>query len=248
MALVVSSDASAASAGVENEVKETMERRKLLLGMGSLAATGAAGLGTGAFSSASAGRGISVQVRSDTNAYLGISGDPDYTAETNGTLEINIDGNGQGGSGINGNATTEFTDLLTITNQGTELVLVWLNLNDLNSMIGPNPGTGDGSYVTAYLSMEANALANGTGSGMDGGGGTSATQGTSGSPGQWGVFVPPGESVDIALGFYGIPEDDIGSMYDSTIEINAAAEDSEIFKDVVPNYSFPNNPSRPVVP
>jgi hypothetical protein len=204
-------------------------------------------IGTGAFASESAARAISVQVKSDTNAYLGITGDPDYTSETNGTLEINFDNNGNG-TGLNANATTEFTDLLTVTNQGTELVLVWLNLNDLNTNIGPDPGTGDGSYATAYLSMQDSALANGTGSGMDGGGGTSGTQGTSGAPGQWGVFVPPGESVDIALGFYGIPAGDVGAVYDADIEVNAAAEDSEIFKDVVPSYSFPGNPSRPYVP
>ena len=215
--------------------------------MGSLAAGGAAAIGTGAFSSATAERGISVQVRSDSNAYLGISGDPNYTSETNGTLEINLDANGEG-TGINGNATTEFTDLLTVTNQGTKLALVWINLNELNSVIGPDPGTNDGSYATAYLSMEDNELANGTGSGMDCGGGTSATQGPSGSPGQWGVFVPPGESIDIALGFYNIPASDIGGMYNESIEVNAAAEDSEIFKNVVPNYNFPNNPSRPYVP
>ncbi|SFH55340.1 hypothetical protein SAMN04488066_10868 [Halorubrum aquaticum] len=215
--------------------------------MGSLAAGGAATIGTGAFSSATAERAISTQVRTDSNAYLGITGDSDYTTETNGTLEINFDSNGNG-TGLNANATTEFTDLLTVTNQGTELVLVWLNLNDLNALIGPDPGTNDGSYATAYLSMQANALANGTGGGMDGGDGTSTGQGTSGAPGQWGVFVPSGESVDIALGFYNIPAGDVGQVYNADIEVNAAAEDSEYFKDVVPEYSFPNNPSRPYVP
>lgn len=225
-----------------------MQRRNFLVGLGTIAAGSAAAVGTGAFSSVSAERSVSVQVKSDTNAYVGIDGDPAYTSETNGTLEINFDGNGEGGTGLNGDATTEFTDLLTVTNQGTDLALVWVNLNDLNAAIGPNPGTSDGSYATAYLSMDDSALANGAGSGMDGGGGTSATQGSSGAPGQWGVFVPPGESVDIALGFYGIPEGDIGGIYDETIGINAATEDSEIFKDVVPNYTFPNDPSRPYVP
>ena len=224
-----------------------MQRRKYIAALGSLAAGGAAIGGTGAYATASAGREIDVQVRSDTNAYLGITGDPDYTSETNGTLEVNFDNNGDG-TGLNANATTEFTDLLTVTNQGTELVLVWVNLNDLNTNIGPDPGTSDGSYATAYLSMQDSALANGTGSGMDGGGGTSGTQGTSGSPGQWGVFVPPGESVDIALGFYNIPAGDVGAVYDADIEVNAAAEDSEIFQNVVPNYNFPGNPSRPYVP
>jgi len=228
-----------------------MERRKFVVGLGSLAAGGAAAMGSGAFSTASANRNIGVQVRSDTNAYLGLSGDPDYTAETNGTLEINFDGNGQG-SGINGNADTEFTDLLTVSNQGTELVLVWIDLNALNAEIGPNSGTADGSFVTAYLSMDANALANGTGSGMDGGDGIAdpgeQAPGTSGPTGAWGVFVPPGESVDIALSFIGVPASDIGDVYNATLGINAASEDAEIFSDVVDQYSYPNNPARPVVP
>jgi hypothetical protein len=224
-----------------------MQRRKFIAGVGSLAAGAAAVTGTGAFSTVTAERSMEVQVQTDQNAYVGISGDSDYTTQTNGTLEINLDDNGTG-KGLNANATTEFTDLITVTNQGTDLALVWLNLNNLNAQIGPDPGTNDGSYVTAYLSMQDSAIANGTGAGMDGGGGTSATMGTSGSPGDWGVFVPPGESVDIALGFYGIPAGDVGAVYDSTIEVNAATEDSEYFKNVVPNYTFPNNPQRPYAP
>jgi hypothetical protein len=175
---------------------------------------------------------MDVNVSSDENAYLQIKGDPDYTEQTNGTLEVNLQGNGRG-NGLNGNATTEFTDLLLVRNQGTDNVLVWVNLNDLNSQIGPDPGTSDDQYVTSYLSMDN------YGAGMDGGGGTSATQGTSGAPGQWGVFLAPGKRAEIALGFYNVPEDDIGSMYDADIGINAATKDSEYFKNVIPNYTFP---------
>ncbi len=174
-----------------------------------------------------------MNVSTDENAYLQIQGDPDYTSQTNGTLQVDLQGNGQG-SGLNGNATTEFTDLLLVRNQGTENVLLWLNLNDLNSQIGPDPGTSDGQYVTSYLSMDS------YGAGMDGGGGTSSTQGTSGAPGAWGVFVAPGQQAEIALGFYDVPEDDIGSMYEADIGINAASADSEYFKDVVPTYTFPS--------
>jgi len=217
----------------------TMQRRDFVVGMGALASGSAAVLGSGAFSSVTAERSVSVQVRSDSNAYLGISGYPDYTEETNGTLEINFDGNGQA-SGINGNATTEFTDVLQITNQGTDDALVWINLNDLNSQIGSVPGTGDGEYVTSYLSMDN------YGNGMDAGDGTG--NGTSGGAGAAGVFVAPGEMAEIALGFYNIPEGDIGSVYDTTLGVNAAAQDSEFFKYVVPNYDFPGESGGPSVP
>lgn len=193
-------------------------------------------MGTGAFSSVSANRAIDVNVANDANAYLQIKGDPDYTSQTNGTLQIDLQNNGQG-NGLNGNATTEFADLLLVRNQGNEDVLLWLNLNDLNSQIGPDSGTNDNQYVTAYLSMDS------YGAGMDGGDGTSTSppgQGTSGAPGQWGVFLAPGKRAEIALGFYNVPEDDIGSMYQADIGINAATVDSEIFKNVVPNYTFPS--------
>ncbi|WP_424003624.1 hypothetical protein ACOZ4I_04950 [Haloarcula salina] len=217
-----------------------MQRRKFLVGMGSLAAGSAAAMGTGAFSTASADRAMDVNVSNDQNAYLKLGGDPDYTSYTNGTLQIDLQGNNQNGSGLNGGATTEFADLISVTNQGTENILLWLNLNDLNSLIGPDPSTSDGQYVTAYLSMDN------VGAGMDGGGGTSSTKGTSGNPGQWGVFVAPGHTANIALGFYNIPEDDIGSIYEADIGLNAASDDSEIFKDVVSNYTFPENGSPTV--
>lgn len=203
-----------------------MQRRKFLATVGSLTAASAAAIGTGAFSSVTASRAITVQVKGDSNAYLGISGDPDYTSETDGTLEINLDGNGNG-SGLNGDATTEFADLLTVSNQGTKNALVWVDLNDLNDQLSSG-------YVTAYLSMDD------YGAGMDGGGGTSATQGTSGAPGQWGVFVAPGYTAEIALGFYNIPEEDINSVYEADIGINAASKDSEMFNNVVSNYTFPS--------
>ncbi|WP_380679437.1 hypothetical protein [Salinigranum sp. GCM10025319] len=210
-----------------------MQRRKYLAALGSLAAGGAAIGGTGAFSAVSASRAMDVNVATDENAYLQIKGDPDYTTQSNGTLQVDLQGNGQG-SGLNGDATTEFTDLLLVRNQGTDNVLLWVNLNDLNALIGPDPGTNDGQYVTSYLSMD------GYGAGMDGGGGTSATKGTSGAPGAWGVFLAPGKRAEIALGFYDVPEDDIGSIYEADIGVNAASVDSEYFKNVVPNYTFPS--------
>ena len=178
----------------------------------------------------------------DENAYLQIKGDPDYTSQTGGTLQIDLQGNGSG-SGLNANATTEFNDLLLVRNQGTENILLWVNLNNLNSLIGPHPSTGDGQYVTSYLSMTS------VGAGMDGGDGTSSGQGTSGPPGVWGVFVQPGNRAEIALAFYDVPEDDIGSMYEADIGVNAASVDSEYFKNVVPNYTFPSQgtPSIPVI-
>ncbi len=193
-------------------------------------------MGTGAFSAVSASRATDVNVSTDENAYLQINGDPDYTSQTDGTLQIDLQGNGQG-SGLNGNAGTEFTDLLLVRNQGTDNALVWINLNALNNQLSSG-------QVTSYLSMDS------VGNGMDGGDGTDGSgQGTSGDPGDWGVFLAPGKRAEIALRFQNVPEEGIGSIYEADIGINAAAVDSELYKTTVSNYTFPSEgtPSVPFI-
>jgi hypothetical protein len=99
--------------------------------MGSLAAGGAAAMGTGAFSSVEADRSVSVAVENDADAYLGLqpldnSNANQYVSSTDGTVEINIGGSGNGGTGVNKNAVTKFNELFEITNQGTQSVLVYI--------------------------------------------------------------------------------------------------------------------------
>jgi len=201
-----------------------MERRKFVIGAGALATGSAAAMGTGAFSAVEADRTATVNVAGDGDAYLGISGDSDYTTGggSNDTLEVDFAGNGNG-SGLNANATSEFTDLLTVSNQGTDNVLVWINLNDLNDESNID-------FATAYLSMDS------VGAGMDGGDGTSSGQGTSGVPGQYGVILAPGASADIALQIE--TGSTVPDTIDSEISVYGAAEDSELFQDLVDNYDF----------
>jgi hypothetical protein len=112
-----------------------MQRRKFIAGVGSLAAGAAAVTGTGAFTSVSASRGIAVDTSDDADAFLAIEAESGDNASeyvnttTNGTVELDItntnnSGYGGGGSGVNKNATTIFDDLLKITNQGTQPVIV----------------------------------------------------------------------------------------------------------------------------
>ena len=111
-----------------------MQRRKYLAAVGSLAAAGAAGLGTGAFTSVSADRSVDVAVADDSNAFLSISKDvrngaitdnaDDYVDTSNGQVSLDFTSTPSGGQGINDNATTEIDDLLTIENQGTQGVYV----------------------------------------------------------------------------------------------------------------------------
>lgn len=111
-----------------------MRRRKLLVGAGSLAVGGAAVLGSGAFTSVSAERGIEVDTAGDADAFLTIEPDntpnaSEYVNTSGGTVSLdftntNNSGYPGGGNGVNQNAVTVFDDLLNVKNQGTQTVIV----------------------------------------------------------------------------------------------------------------------------
>ncbi|MFC7116244.1 hypothetical protein ACFQH2_16615 [Natronoarchaeum sp. GCM10025703] len=108
-----------------------MERRKFLIGTGSLAAGAAAITGSGAFTEVQADRDINVNVADDSDAFLEIkpadspNGDA-YAEETDdpGTIQLTFDDNATGvaGSGVNDRALVEFKNVLTIRNSGTQEV------------------------------------------------------------------------------------------------------------------------------
>ena len=88
--------------------------------MGSLAAGGAAAMGTGAFASVEATRSVSVNVAGDGSAYLGLEDTSPY-AETNGKqMELNFANNGNGGSGINADSVSTFDGVFRMVNNGPE--------------------------------------------------------------------------------------------------------------------------------
>lgn len=116
-----------------------MERRKFIAGLGSLTAAGAAGIGTGAFTSVSADRSLSIDTAGDANAFLSIekaedsNGDVYPNAEeyvdedANGVLSLDFtdsDSTDGTASGVNQNAKTIFDNLLDITNNGTQDVVL----------------------------------------------------------------------------------------------------------------------------
>jgi hypothetical protein len=85
-----------------------MQRRNLLIGMGSLAAGAAAVTGTGAFTSAVIPRTADVTVQNDSDAYIqleagGARGVGDRIGQENGELYIDFDEDASG-SGVNDNA------------------------------------------------------------------------------------------------------------------------------------------------
>ena len=101
--------------------------------MGSLAAGGAAAMGTGAFNFANVERDVSVNVANDTNAFLTLNDTSDYAVSNSGTLGLTFNGNADvDGSGINENSDYSFTGVFSITNQGSQSVGVWIDDNDTN--------------------------------------------------------------------------------------------------------------------
>ena len=97
-------------------------------------AGGGALIGTGAFTTVEAQRTVNVETAADADAFLGLSPDDRdsntsgtqnaYVSETDGTLQINLDGNGtnSNASGLNQNARTTFRRLVEIANNGTQEV------------------------------------------------------------------------------------------------------------------------------
>jgi hypothetical protein len=100
-----------------------MERRKFVIGMGSLAAGGAAAMGTGAFTAAEvSGRSIGVQVTDDSQSLIALNvgegGTTDnYVSYNNGELVIDFENdgsnanNGDSAAGVNPNSKYQLGDV-----------------------------------------------------------------------------------------------------------------------------------------
>ncbi|WEL17528.1 DUF1102 family protein [Halorhabdus sp. SVX81] len=209
-----------------------MERRKFLIGMGSLAAGSAAAMGTSAFTSTSANRQLSVQVANDAAAYMGLSavdGSPNsaYVSQdgSNGELAIEVADTSAGGSGVNLNSHTRIDDLFEVTNQGTQPVYVFVRL------------TGNGSKTNAYFYDSDNpkmALSPDYGKP-----GAYADQGDADSLGpnpkdikRSAAKLEPGESMAVGLDVEAL---DTGTKFAAAggLQVNAVAE-----KDAVPGQPY----------
>jgi len=100
-----------------------MNRRNVLVGLGTIVAGGGAALGTGAFSSVEADRTVSVDIAGDSDAFLGISVNDDYAVDgsENGDGAVEIDlGDSDSSDGFNENAVTNINGVLTLTNNAAD--------------------------------------------------------------------------------------------------------------------------------
>jgi hypothetical protein len=101
-----------------------MQRRKYLAALGSLAAGGAAAMGTGAFTSARVNRSVSVNVANDANAYIGFDAtkgeNSNFAEYSSRQIDISLDGDGVDGAGVNENSDYSILELFEVIHQGTE--------------------------------------------------------------------------------------------------------------------------------
>lgn len=121
-----------------------MQRRKFLVGLGSLAASGAAVMGSGAFSQTVADRTLNVQAQGDAAAYLQLkssnSPNGDY-AKVNDNDQLELDFTGSNGNvpggGVNRDSKFRADDVFNVKNAGTQPVYVTAEIADGN--VGNNP-------------------------------------------------------------------------------------------------------------
>ncbi|WP_176451459.1 DUF1102 domain-containing protein [Halorubrum sp. Eb13] len=120
-----------------------MERRKFVIGLGSLAAGGAAATGTGALSSTAADRTATGEIVADDEAYIRLvpyGENSEFASQENGQLVLNFgDGgenaplNNQGksnGLGLNADSVNEFDSVFRITaNDNGGAFDVWVESN-----------------------------------------------------------------------------------------------------------------------
>ncbi|WP_157884784.1 hypothetical protein [Halorubrum aethiopicum] len=129
-------------------------RRKFIAGLGALATGSAAAVGTSAFSQTSVERTASVATVGDRDAYLSLTPTSQYAkVPSDGTLELNFAGGGgggleQNGKGLNQNGITQFTDIFSIENQGTNQVAIFIDDNGEDS--GSPSDSSDAFSISGY--------------------------------------------------------------------------------------------------
>lgn len=191
-----------------------------MIGLGSLAAGGAAATGTGAFSEVTATRNADVQIAYDGDAYLAMKPDSgpngDYAqwaGDGSGTLTLDFSGSNSdvtgGGAGVNNQAEFRADRVFTITNQGTQDVWVWFedgvpDEGDPLDVVG-YPGSTDGPFDIWFYHFEAR----------------SPEQALDGAAGY--VNLGPGDSSRIGVA---INTDVDGNLSEYTVPVKVIANDT----------------------
>jgi hypothetical protein len=139
-----------------------MNRRKVLMGLGSLATLAGGAIGTGAFSQVSAPRDAQITVASDSEAYLSIdatdsSSDLVGQQEDNGTIAFDFSGGSVNassnptGTGLNPQSVTTITGAFEVYNHGTETIQVKADIP--SDGFGSDVASGDQLAVKRAISF-----------------------------------------------------------------------------------------------
>lgn len=192
-----------------------MQRRKYLAGFGALVAGSGAAVGTGAFTSVTADRSVSVAVADDADAFLVIepedtpNGD-EYADASGGEVSLDFSNTNEtfsestssGASGLNGDADTTIRDVIQVTNQGTQDVIV---------------GIGSLPSATSAYTDDGNVAANGNSTSLNWDNYTPSSGNL--------ALVEPGETMN-RVGFkFRDPPNDL-SLSGGTLTVNAVAVDT----------------------
>jgi hypothetical protein len=114
-----------------------MNRRKYLAAVGSIAASGAFAMGTGASIDVWANRGTSVDVVKDTDGLIGLEPGTEngrFADTSGGTLSVDL--STDNGEGVNVGARTTIDDILRIRNQSGDDQVVWIKDSDTEDLLG----------------------------------------------------------------------------------------------------------------
>jgi hypothetical protein len=195
-----------------------------MVGVGSIAAGGAAVMGTGAFTTANAPRSATVRVSNDdTDAKLGFStqvnyggntggaGRSEYADVSGGVLQIDFSGSDAGSeSGMNPNgATYTFDKVFKVINQGTKEVLIGLDISNVTGL-------------DAIDEAEVHVNANDTdlSSTLD-----FTTDPVSINNERSGAVIAPGESLLVDWGFLTASKSNYSTPFEETPDVNIGGVD-----------------------
>ncbi|WP_312911009.1 hypothetical protein [Natronosalvus caseinilyticus] len=175
-----------------------LNRRNVLVGLGTIVAGGGGALATGAFSTVEASRTVNVSTADDENALLRFKVDESYGGIIdNGGNVMQIDL-----QDLNENAVTSFDDVLTIGNAGSNDVEITINNHGTAEGVVFYTGSWNGSdSISAYgddhtIIAGDTDLAGATNSELQLG---IAINTNSDNPGDWGGAVSNLASVDITI-------------------------------------------------
>jgi len=121
-----------------------MERRKFVVGLGSLAAGGAAAMGTGAVSQSQSSRSVDIGIANDSNGFLQINAtgssleNTEYVSYEDGQLTIQISEPSNSGfasqaKGLNPYSTFDFDNLFQVLNATEDQLNLSIDKSDLDN-------------------------------------------------------------------------------------------------------------------